>query len=121
MNREGLVGQIVLAVELYPFHQILGGDGVDLAAAVEGIYKGTDTDGGDRPRLVGGDIPVEVADDALRQVPGLDPAFDRHLRDLGDEAPMAADDPREQTLFGDVAEPLAEFGKALGLKVIEEA
>jgi hypothetical protein len=25
------------------------------------------------------------------------------------------------TVFGDVKEPLAEFGKALGLKVIEEA
>ena len=68
MDGKSLVGQVVIAIELYPFHKVLGGDGVDLPSAVERINEGTQADGGDGSRFVGGNVPVHMGNDSLGQV-----------------------------------------------------
>ena len=67
---------------------------------------------GQRARLAGGDVAIEVADDALRQVPALDLAGERQRRDLGDQAPVPADHPSQQAV---VAEAVEAAGLAVAL------
>jgi hypothetical protein len=70
MDREGLVKQILLAVDLHQAHQIdAAGEGpvVELAATQAGIDEGAQADPRQGPRLASGDIAKEVADDPLGQ------------------------------------------------------
>ena len=79
VDRQGLVEQVFLAAERHQLDQIFGGHGVDLAAAVARVDEGAQADRGDDARLAGGDVAKQVADDALRQVVGLDLVVDRQL------------------------------------------
>ena len=92
VDRERLVEQPFLAVELDQADELLGRGGVDLAARLARVDEGAQADLGEGAGLAGGDVAVEVRDHALRQVVGLDPVLDRQPADLGDQPPMAADD-----------------------------
>src|SRR4051794_29024219 len=63
------------AVDLHHPDEVLGGDGVDLAALQPRIDEGADAHAGERAGLAGRDVAVEVRDHALRQVVGLDLAL----------------------------------------------
>ena len=55
-------------------------------------------------RLARGDVAVEVGDDALRQIVGLDRARDRHRLQLGHQAPVPADHALDHAAVGKVIE-----------------
>jgi hypothetical protein len=93
LDREGLVEQRLLAVDVDQPHQLVGGLRVELAAAQARVDEGTEADARQVPRSPRGDVAVEMGDDALRQVPGLDASFHRQLLQLGHQAPMPADHP----------------------------
>ena len=106
VDRERLVEQPLLAVELDQPDEILGGGGVDLAAALARVDEGAQADLGEGAGLAGGDVAVEVRDAALRQVVGLDPVLDREPADLGDQPPMAADDALREPVMAQPVQPL---------------
>ena len=47
-------------------HEVVAGDGVEFAPAVAGIDEGTQPDAGQRARLAGRDVAVQMGDNALR-------------------------------------------------------
>ena len=106
VDRERLVEQPLLAVELEQAHELLGGGGVDLAARLARVDEGAQAHLGEGAGLAGGDVAVEVRDHALRQVVGLDPVLHRQPADLGDQPPMPADDALEQPVMPEPVEPL---------------
>jgi hypothetical protein len=85
MDREGLVEQPFLAPELDHVHEVLGRDLVELAAFEPGIDEGAQADLGERAGAVGRDVPIEMGDDAERQVVGLDSVVEGQFPDLRDE------------------------------------
>ena len=72
VDREGLVEEVLLAVDLHQAHELVLARGVDAAAAVARIGEGAEPHAREMAGLAGGDVAVEVRDDALRQVVGLD-------------------------------------------------
>ena len=107
LDREGLVKQILIAVDLHQAHQIdAAGEGpvVELAATQAGIDEGAQADPRQGPGLAGGDVAEEVADDTLGQIPGLDAIGEGQLLQLGNQTPMATDHPPHQTLMAQVVE-----------------
>ena len=91
VDRKRLVEEVLAPVDLHDPDQLLGGALVELPAAVARIDEGVQADVGQRARTSGGDVAVEVADDALRQVVGLDLALEREATDLRHQPPVAAD------------------------------
>jgi len=69
------------------------------------IDESAQTDPGDRARLAGGNVAVQVGDDALRQVVGFDFARHRQRLQFWHQPPVAADDPLDQALVPQVVEP----------------
>ena len=55
--------------------------------------------------LAGGDVAIEMRDDALRQVVGLDLASDRQRLQLRHQAPVSADDASDQPAMGEMVQP----------------
>ena len=106
VDRERLVEQPLLAVELDQPDQLLGGGAVDLAAVLARVDEGAQAHLGEGAGLAGGDVAVEVRDHALRQVVGLDPVLDREPADLRDQPPMPADHALEQPVMAEPVEPL---------------
>jgi hypothetical protein len=100
-----LVEQPLLAIDLDQADDVLGGPGIDPATAVAGIDEGMQSDLGERTRLAGGEIPEQLADDALRQVVGLDAVVECQLRDLRHAAPVARHHPAQQAFVAEVIEP----------------
>ena len=104
VDREGLVEQVLLAVDRHQRDQVLGGARVELAAAVARIDEGAQADAAEVPGLAGGDVAEQVRDHALRQVVGLDLVVHRQLLQLRHQAPVAADDALDQALVAEVVE-----------------
>lgn len=74
VDRERLVREEGLAVELHPLHEVLPlgpRPPVHLATLVNRIDEGVEANVGNGPRLLGGDVAVEVRDHALWQVVGV--------------------------------------------------
>ena len=92
MDREGLVEEIVLAVDAHQTDDVGRGAGIQLAAAVARIDEGAQADTGERAGLAGGDIAEQVGDNPLGQVIGLDLVADGQLLQARHETPVAADD-----------------------------
>jgi hypothetical protein len=69
-----------------------------------GIDEGAEADPGQGAGLAGGDVAEQVADHALRQVPGLDAVGHRELLQLRHQAPMAADHAPDQAVVAEVVE-----------------
>ena len=115
VDRKRLVEQPLLAAEGDQLDQVLGGDLVDLAAFEAGIDEGSHADLGDGSGPAGGDVAVEMGDHPLRQVVGLDLVGERQPADLGDQPPVAADRPLQQTVMAEPVEtPLATVALAGG-------
>jgi hypothetical protein len=78
---------------------------VDLAAAHSRIDEGAESHPGQHAGLPGGDLPVEVHDDALGEVVGFDLSLESKPLDAGSEAVVAADHSPEQPLVTEMIEP----------------
>jgi hypothetical protein len=98
VDRDRLVEQPLLAVDFHHPNQLLGGARVELAARQARIDEGAEADARQVPGLAGGDVAVQMRDHALRQVVGGDPVVHRERTHLRDQAPVAADDARQQAL-----------------------
>ena len=96
VDRERPVEQVLLAVERHQRDEVVGGRGVDLAAAEARIDERAEPDARQVSRLARGDVAEQVRDHALRQVVGLDLVADRERLQLGHETPMAADHAPDQ-------------------------
>ena len=105
VDRKRAVEQILRAVDLHHADEVGGRAGVELAAAVARIGEGVETDAREVAGLAGSDVAVEMGDDALRQVVGLDLARDRQRLQLGHQAPVPADDAPHQAAVGEMVEP----------------
>ena len=66
LDRERLVEQPLLAVDLDELDDVVRGHVVDLAAALARIDEGGEADLGEQAGLARGEVAVEVRDDALR-------------------------------------------------------
>ena len=106
-NGEGLVEQILLAVDLHQAHQVFRGAGVDLAATPARVYEGVNADMGERAGLARRDITKQVGDDALGQVVGFNGIGNRQLLQGGHQAPVAAHYPLDHAGMAQVVEPAA--------------
>jgi hypothetical protein len=62
------------------------------------------TDAGDGARFAGGDVAEKVSNHPLRQVIGFNPVGHGQLLQLGHQAPVAANDPTDQTVMAQVVE-----------------
>ena len=105
LDRKGLVEQAFLVADLQQLHQIVGGARVQLAAAVARVDKGVQPHARERAGLAGGDVAEQMADHALRQVPGLDQVVDRELLHRGHQTPVAADHAFQQAGVAKVVQP----------------
>jgi hypothetical protein len=104
VDRKGLVEQVLLAVDFHHPHEIGGGHRVQLAAAKARVDEGTQADAGNRSRFARGNIAKEVGDHPLRQVVGLNAIGHRQLLQLGNQAPVTADDAADQAIVAEVVE-----------------
>ena len=104
VEREAAIEQPFLAVDLHDPDEVFGGHRVDLAALNDADRRRCRCRPGERAGLAGGDVAVEVRDDALRQVVGLDLALERQAADLRDQAPVAADHALEQAVVAERVE-----------------
>ncbi len=104
MDRESLVEEIVLAVDGHQADDVFGGLRIQLAAAQAWIDESAETDVRQRTGFAGGDVAEQMGDDALRQIPGLDLVLDGQRLQFWREAPMAADDPGDQSFVAQMVE-----------------
>ena len=105
VDREGLVEQVFLAIDLHQADDVPGRLLVQLAAAEAGVDEGPEADPGDGARPAGGDVAEHVGDDALWQVPGFDAVGHGKLLQFGDQSPVAADDATDEAVMAEVVEP----------------
>ena len=105
MNREGLVEQVVLAVDGHQVHQLFPGDRVDLAAAKTRVNKRTQTNAGQRAGLAGSDVTKQVRDHALRQVVGLNLVARGQCLKLRHQPPVPAHHALDQPAMAEMVEP----------------
>jgi len=106
LDGEGLVEQVFFPVDVHHPHPIPGGHGVKLAAAEAGVHKGAQANPGQGARLARCNIPEQVGNHALGQVPGFDAVFHRQLLQLGHQAPVAAHRRLHQTFVGQMVQAL---------------
>ncbi|OQC23654.1 MAG: hypothetical protein BWX71_02008 [Deltaproteobacteria bacterium ADurb.Bin072] len=105
IDREGHVGEVVLAVEVDKLHEVIFCPRVDLSSVQPGIDIGPKAYGGDGARLVCRNVPEHVRNHALGEIVGLDPVLNRHFPELRCKAPVTADHALHETLVGEVVEP----------------
>ena len=93
IDGECVVEQLILTTDIDHFHDIAGFGChlIDLAALQAGVNIGLQAHVGDNAGLAGCDVTVQLADNALRQVVSSGFVFQRQLLQLGNEAPVAAD------------------------------
>ena len=104
VDRQRAVEEVLLAAQRQRLDEVLGGAGVDLAAAVARIDEGVEADARDGARLAGGDVAEEVRDHPLRQVVRLDLVLEREALELRAKPPMPADHPPHQPFVAEVVE-----------------
>ena len=104
IDGKGLVEEVLLVVDRQDADEVGGRPGVELSATVAWIDERAETHPGERARLAGRDVAIEMADHALRQVPGLHPVLDGERLQPGNQAPVPADDPCQQALVAEVVE-----------------
>ena len=104
-DREGLVEEPLLAVDLHHAHELLGRARVDPAAALARIDEGAQARPWSACRRGGPPMSrIEVRDDAQRQVVGLDLVVDRQRGQLRHQRPVAADRALDQPRVGQAIE-----------------
>ena len=99
-----LVEQVLLAVQLEQFDHILARRRVELATIDARIDEGAQTHMSQGARLAGGDIAVQVGDDALWQVVGLQLVGLRQPTECRHQPPVAANHALDQSGLGQVIE-----------------
>jgi len=104
IDGKDLVEEPLLAIELHDPHQLLRGARVDLAAAQPRIDECAEADLAERAGAVGRRVAIEVGDRAERQVVPRDAVVDRHLGELGNQRPVAADSALDQPVSGEAVE-----------------
>ena len=104
VDRKRAVEEILRPVDLHQADEVGGRAGVELAAAVPRIGERVEADPGEMAGLAGGDVAVEMGDDALRQVVGLDRARDGQSLQLRHQAPVSADDAPDKSAMGEMVE-----------------
>ncbi len=72
VDRKRLVEQALLTAQRNQLDDVLGGAGVELAAAVARIDEGAHADARDMAGAARRDVTKQMGDDALRQIIGLD-------------------------------------------------
>ena len=101
---EGLVEEVLLAVQLYHLDEVLGGHVVHLAAPEARVHEGLFPDRRDHARTPSGDLAKQVRNDALRKAVGLYLVLEGQLSQRRDEPPVPADHPPDHPLGGEVVE-----------------
>ena len=91
VDREALVQQTLLTLDVDDLYEVFLGYVVELAAAVARVSEGLQTDVGDGADVVSGNITVHMRNDALRQVVSLDLVVQSQLAQTGSTVPVAAD------------------------------
>ena len=91
VDREALVQQALLTLDVNDLYQIFLGNVVQLAAAVARVSEGLQANVSDGADVVSSDIAVHVRDNALRQVVSLDLVVQSQLAELRSTVPVAAD------------------------------
>ena len=117
VDREALVQQALLTLDVNNLYQIFLGNVVQLAAAVARVSKGLQTNVGDGADVVGSDVAVHMGDNALRQVVSLDLVVQSELTELRSAVPVAADNALYHAL---VAVMVAAGAVAVALTGCEE-
>ena len=96
VDRKRLVEQPWLAIDFDQPHQLFGGAGIELAAAIRGVDEGTEADLGKKTGLASRNLAKQMRDASERQIVGLDMVVDRHPGELRHQAEMPADQPLDQ-------------------------
>ena len=104
LDREGLVEEPGLAAQLDELDEVLGGAGVELAAAEARVDEGAKPDLRQRPGQPRRNVAVEMRDAAERQVVGLDLVVEGERAELRHQRPMPADDASHEPLVGEPVE-----------------
>ena len=91
VDREALVQQALLALDVDQLNQIFLGYVVQLAAAVARVSEGVQTNVGDGADVVCSDVAVHMGDNALRQVVCLNLILKSKLAESRSTVPVAAD------------------------------
>ena len=91
VDRKGAIEKVLLVAQRHERDEILGGRGVDLAAAVARIDERAEPHPRQVSRLARRDVAEQMRDHALRQVVRLDLIADRERLQLRHEAPVTAD------------------------------
>ena len=106
VDRDGLVEQPFLPVDLHHPDEILRADRVELAAALARVDEGADPDPAQQAGPPAGDLAKQLRDAAQRQVPGLDQPVGRHLAELGHQRPVPTDRAPDQPVMRQPIEAL---------------
>ena len=96
MDREGLVAQPSLALDLGQLDQIFCRDRVELAPALARIDEGAKAHLGQEAGTARRDLTIKARDAAERQVVGFNGVVEGQFPDLRDERPVPADHALEQ-------------------------
>ena len=75
------------------------------ATAMSRVDECVQTNMSDAAGTSGSDIPQQLADDSLRKNRSFQVTGDRHLSKFRSKAPVAPDDPPDQTAMSQVVEP----------------
>ena len=109
MDGEGLVEEIVLAIDIHHRDKIFSlgfGQFVELAAIDPGIDKGAEADMGQISRLAGGDVSIELSHSSHGNVVGENLVVVDQFPQPWGKTRMAADDSSHQAFKGKVIQPL---------------
>ena len=106
VDRKGPVVEVFPAVDRHQLNQLLGCARVELAAAETGIDESAQAHSRKVSGLAGGDVAIEMADDALRQVVCLDGIGDGEPLDLRQERPVPADHAPHEAFVPEMIEAL---------------
>ena len=97
VDGEGLVEQVILAVNGQAGNPLIGCAGVEFSAAMTRIDEGIQPHTGQGAGFAGGNVTKQMGQNALGQIPGLDVIVDRKLLNLGCQAPVSANDAVDQS------------------------
>ena len=105
VDREGREEQVFASPDGQHLDEVLGGHRVHPAALEAGVDERVDADGGDQAGAPGGDLPEQHRDHPLREAVGLDPVAQGERAQRRYQRPVAADDPLDHALVGEVVHP----------------
>ncbi len=104
IDREDPIEEPIFILARSELDYVFGGGLVDLAAFGTRVDKRADAYGGHDTRAPESDIAIEVDDDTLGKVVGLDFLVDRELLDLGNKPVVTTDCPGKQPVMSEMVE-----------------